>query len=875
LLLLLPSYRRRRERDLREELEANLSLALADAAESGRSERAARRDFGNLTRAQEEARAFWLPAWDAAWHDLRFAARTLLRNPAFSLVAILSLAFGAGAATAVFSVVNGVLLKPLSYRDPGKLVFIREVVPPLAHIYPTLPVNFQHFRFWRQHARSFTSLSAVMSSTVTMRVGAEAETIGAAAVTANLFELLGVPPQLGRSFQNAEEEPGSGSVAVITDGLWRRRFAASPSILGQKILLGDTAHSVIGVLPPHFRFPKKDDLGTLAGLSERTDIFFPIQQANPGWGGDYDYIVFGRLRPGVTAAAGLAELDLLESRIAAGHKLNYGLRVRMAPLQQAIASPVRVSLTVLLAAVLLLVLMVCVNLANLLLARGSARGREFSMRVALGASRSRLLISALYETVILSTLGGALGVFAAHVAIGAFVRSAPIGLPRLDEVAIDGRVLAFALGLSLLCGVLFGLIPALRVACADTQSALRSESVTISGNRRALHLRQWLVATEVTLGTVLLFIAALLVTSLWNVLHVEKGFTAQHALQVSIALPSDIEAAQRVALLERIADRLRAAPGVAAVAVASRAPLTGESNVNTVELGGGDAGALDAATRRLVMVNVRFVGQDYFTALGIPLIQGRPIEAADRDRNVALVSERLAAKLWPGQNPLGKVLSSGSGVTKAAVVGVVADVHTTRLERDPTLMVYAPYWRNPRQAASLMIRSATDAAAVSAGVREALRSIDPGIPPPKIRSMEQIVAESLSQRRFQMTMSVAFAGSALLIAALGIYGVVAYGAALRRREIGIRIALGASASHVRRHILRQGLQPVAAGMISGVLIALAAGRLIRSLLYGVEVTDGLILGVVAGSLTLVATLACLGPARSASALDPAKVLRCE
>jgi putative ABC transport system permease protein len=756
------------------------------------------------------------------------------------------------------------------------LLFVREVVPPLAHIYPTLPVNIQHFRFWRAEARSFEFLSAIMSSSVTLHTGNDAEIVGAARVTANLFELLGVQPQLGRSFEPEEEEPGRGSAIIISDGLWHRRFGGSPSIVGQQVRLGDASYAIAAVLPTGFRFPKKDELGALAGLAERTDIFLPIQAVNPGWGGDYDYIVFGRLHSGVTAAEAAAELNVLESRIAAEHKLGYRLNAQVKPLNEVIGSPVRASLLMLLAAVLVLVLIVCVNLANLLLARGSARAREFSMRIALGATRSRLLGSALVETLLLSAIGGGLGILAAHAALSLLVRTAAIDLPRIDEVIIDGRVLAFAIALSLLCGVIFGLIPALRMSRSDLQGALRNESLNLSGNRRGLRLREWLVGAEVTLGTLLVFLAALLVSSLWHVLKVERGFSSEQSFDVRVSLPERYrDAKNRAAFFDLAADRLRQLPGVQAVAAASRVPLTGESNVNDVRLGGADAAALEQGTKQAVMVNIRFIGQDYFSALGIPVIQGRPIEEADRDRNVAVVSKRLAAKLWQGQNPVGKVISSGSQVRSAEVVGVVADVHTTRLERDPTLMIYFPFWKYPNQVAGVVVRSSADPLSVIGPVRKTLQSIDPGIPAPKIRLMEEIVSESVTQRRFQMNIALAFAASALLLTAIGIYGVVAYAVTLRRREIGIRVALGARAFDVRRLILWQGLRPVAAGAVSGVLVALAAGRLIRGLLYGVGITDSLILSSVVCLLTLVAAAACVIPAYSASNIDPAGVLRNE
>ena len=876
LLLLLPGRRRARARELEQELEANLALALEDAAESGIPERIARRDFGNLARAREEARAVWFPGWDALTQDVRFALRTLSRAPAFTLVAILSLALGAGAATALFSLVNTIVLKPLSYREPGKLVLIREIVAPLAHIYPTMPVNIQHFRFWRDQARSFDSLAAVTSGTLTLLSGGEPETVGAAWVSANLFDLLGAQPQRGRTLLAEEGTPGKNPVVIITDGLWRRRFGASPSIIGQTIRTGGAPCVIVGVLPPSFHFPKKDDLGPLTRLAERTEIFLPIQSVNPGWGGDYDYIVFGRLHSGVTEAQSTAELNLLESRIEAEHKFNNGLRVQLRPLHDVISSPVRTSLAVLLTAVLVLLLIVCVNLANLLLARGSARAREFSLRIALGADRGRLLFSALVETMLLSAAGGVLGVIAAQAALGAFVRTAPVDLPRIDEVRIDGTVLAFSFAVSVLCGLLFGILPALRLSQTDPQTALRSESHAISGSRHGLRLREWLVGAEVSLSTLLLVLAGLLVSSLWHVLRVDRGFSGGRTLDVHLSLPSRYgNTKSRAAFFDRAADRLRALPGVRAVAAANKVPLTGESNVNSVRLEDADSGALDPATRQLVMVNVRFVSNDYFQALGIPLLRGRAIGSADRDRNVAVVSERLAAKLWPGQNPFGKIVSSGSGVNRAEVVGVVADVHSTQLERDPTLMIYVPFWKSAYQVSDLVVRSSADPSTLMESVRRALQSIDAGLPAPLMRTMEEIVAESVAQRRFQMRIALAFGVSALLLAALGIYGVVAYGASLRRRELGIRMALGARPGEVRGLVLWQGLRPVAIGLVTGLLVALAAGRVIRSLLFGISPFDGFILGAVALALASIATLACLLPAHSAASLDPFRVLRDE
>jgi putative ABC transport system permease protein len=599
-----------------------------------------------------------------------------------------------------------------------------------------------------------------------------------------------------------------------------------------------------------------------------------LQEFSPGWGGDYDYIVFGRLKAGVSTGRAASELRALEARIVEEHKLYAGLHAQVRPLQEVISSPVRAGLEVLLAAVMLLVLIVCVNLANLLLARGGARAREYALRIAIGAARSRLLSSALTETLLLAATGGVLGVIAARTALAAFVRTGPVDLPRMDEMQIDARVMAFALGLSVLCGLLFGLLPALRLSRSDPQGVLRGESHTMTGGRSRLRLREWLVGGEVALSTVLLVLAGLLVSSLWHVLRVDRGFTTDRTVEVRLDLPSRYKTVQaRVRFFDLAMERLRALPGVRSVSVTNKVPLTGESNVNSVDVKG--KGALDPVTRKLVMVNVRFIAEDYFAALGIPLVRGRTIEPADRERKVVVVSQRLAEKLWPGENPVGKVLTTGSNVKESEVVGVVGDVHSTRLERDPTLMIYAPFWPNAFQVSNLVARAAGDPRVVMGEIRRAVQAIDSGIPAPKMRTMGEIVEESVAQRRFQMRVAVGFAGAALLLAALGIYGVVAYGIALRRRELGIRMALGARVAQVRRMVLLQGLRPVFAGLAAGMFAAIAAGSLVRTLLFGIAAYDGLTLTAVAAVLATVAALACLLPAQSAASIDPARVLRNE
>jgi predicted permease len=879
--LLFPWNRRVRERELGEELRANLALAVEEAEDSAAgpnldAARLARRDFGNLTLAQENARAVWLPGSVGLAQDLRFAIRGLRRSPAFTTVAILSLALGIAAAATLFSLVDAVVLKPLAYRDPGRLLFIREVVKPLEHVYPTLPVNYQHFRFWRENAHSFESIAALDSGSAVMTGRDEPENLAVGFVSANFFETLGVEPQLGRSFRPEEEQPNSPGGIVITDGLWRRRFATSPSILGEKVVLASHPFQIVGVLPPDFRFPKNNDLGPLARLAERTDAFLPVQSYAQGWGGDYDYMVFGRLRPGVTESQGGTELNLLERRIVEDHRLDPadGLRVETESLQDVIASPVRASLTVLLSAVLVLVLIVCVNLANLLLARGSARAREYAMRIALGASRGRLVVSALIETLLLSLVGGIFGTVGTMTAVSAFARLAPIDLPRADEARVDGPVVAFVFGLALVCALLFGLLPALRSSRADPQSALRSESQSATAGRGGLHLREWLVGGEVALSTLLLILAALLVSSLRHVLDVDRGFATEHTLIVSPTVPATYRPAEVGAFFDRAVNTLRALPGVRSADAVNRPPLAGESSVNDVSIDGSKEPALEAGSRQLVEVNDRFVSDEYFLTAGIPLLRGRGFEPADRDRNVAVISARLAAKLFPSRDPVGHSVSSGSRIADARIVGVVGDVFTSTLEGNPTPMIYVPFWKSGN-VSDLLVHCTGDPITMEPIIRRAIQSIDSGVPAPKMRTMQEMVDRSVAPRRFQMELAGSFGIAALLLAALGIYGVVTYGVALRRRELGVRVALGARAAAVRSLVLRRGLRPVIAGLFAGLVAALAAGHLVRSLLFGIAPTDPWTLVGATGLLAGVALAACLLPAHRAATIDPARILRDE
>lgn len=883
LLLLLPWVRRARERELEEELRTHVAFATERAKEEGRVEAdaiaSARRETIGLERAREDARSAWsFYTLERIQQDVRYAMRTARRAPGFTLVAVSSVAGGIAAATVVFSLVQGVLLKPLPYRDADRIVYVREVVPPLAHLYPTLPVNPQHFRTWAREARGFDGLAAVNTDTVTLTGAGEPERVDLVEASAGLLSLLGVPLQLGRGIQVADETSRS-RVAVISYSLWQRRFGGAHDVLGRPLLLDGLPHTIVGVLPATFWFPSGADLGPLARLGKTIDIIRPLGAVtwlSAGWGGDYDLLVFGRLRAGVSPDQARAELDAIENRIVSEHRgVSPGLRVTVDPLHSVITAPVRIGLYLLLASVLALLAVVCVNLAALLLARMSGRAREFSIRTAIGAGRTRLFQQVMLETLLLVSAGGAIGVGLATAALRAITAAGTIDLPRGTLVQVDAAVVRFALLLMLGCAIVVAWLPALHMAASDPQPLLRSTTGAVSSGRRTLRLRGWLVGAEMALSTILLIGAGLLVTSLARVLHVDRGFAAQHAIATRVTIPEArySSAESRLAFFERSLDALRRVPGVTSAAVVSGLPLTGESQVNGIQLEGSDAAAVDPATRETIIVNVRFVSPEYFQTLGIPLTSGRRFNWSDRGRTVAVISQQLALTVWQGRDPLGRRFATGSGVGQVEVVGVVGDVRNGSLEGPATPIVYVPFWTRGLLWGDLVVSTAIDERGVAPAIRQALWSVDPAVPLSAMRTLSEVVSEAVARRRFQMRLAVGFAAAALLLTLLGIYGVVSYSAAQRRKEIGIRMALGARRRDILVSTIRTGLQPVTLGLVAGVLAALAGSRFIGALLFGVGPRDPRVIGSTVATLALVAVVATLLPARSAARVDPLQVLR--
>ncbi len=806
-------------------------------------------------------------------HELRQAMRTLAREPGFTSLCVVMLALGIGANTAIFSIVDGVLLRALPYPEPERLVSLREIVPALAATYPTFPVSARHFVEWRQRSASFESISVLSTGTGSLTGVEQPERLQVARVSASIFETLGVQPRLGRGFMPGEDSEGRDRVAVISDSLWKRRFQADPSILGKTILLDSVPCSIVGVLPARFQAPPITVLDSGPTLPEKPEVFKPFVFSKDELGelmGNFNYPVIARLKPAVTREAAQAELNVIAGQLEkmAGEKVD--LRASATSLRESLVVGTRRNLVVLFCAVAAVLLIVCVNLANIMLARAEKRGREWAIRTALGASRMRLIRHVLAETVLIALLGGILGVTIAAVSLHELTRLAPRDIPRLEEVRLDTPVLIFGLMVSVITGLLFGLAPAWRCTRTAPQAALKSGGRTSTGERQGARFRSMLVSVEVALSTVLLVLAALLGNSFMRIMHSEKGFRAPAVLAADLAIPKTKyqQPEQRNRFHEQVLDRLRSQPGVVTAAISTALPLTGETWVDAVWAPGDSRSPWERP-----MVNVRFVSDDYFRTMGIPLNLGRTFTDDDRKRKVAIMSERVAETLWPGESAVGRKFTRGDEQLYE-VIGVCGDVKADP-DKPPVAMVYRPYWDWAPSQVMLAVRAARDPRSVAAAIRAAVRSVDQDVPIPEMRTMQTILEESVARRRFNMMLSGIFAASALLLAALGIYGVVSYTVARRTNEVGIRMALGARPWQLRQMVLGQALLPVFAGLTLGVAAALGTGRIVESMLYEVGSQNPTIIILVVTLLATVAVAACWSPTQRATRVNPIEALRYE
>ena len=810
---------------------------------------------------------------------MKHALRVLGREKAFAAFAILTLAMGIGAVTTIFSVVDGVLLRPLAYKDPARLYAAATAVPKLA-AYPRLPVNAAHFRSWQEQCHSCESGALLNPASFNLTGAGEPEQIEGATCTWPLFEVLGVAPQLGRTFLESDDLPGAHKFVVISDSFWHRRLGGDPAAVGKPIQLDGEPNIVVGVLRPDFRFPSGDKLGPLNQFPKRSEIFKPmgLDWAKMQRLGQFNFAVLMRLRPGANPAR--AEAEMTAAIADAGRDMKLELYAKLVPLQEQVTGGSRRALTLLLAAVGAVLLIVCVNLGNLMLVRANERSRDSAIRRALGASQSDLFRPILMESLLIALTGGALGVLVAYLGIQLLVASAPADIPRLDEVHVSLTTLLFAFLVSAVCGVLCGSWPAFRAARVEPSDALRSGSRGATEGRARQRSREWLVGLEVALSTVLLVVAALLGVSFFRVTNVERGYTVDRVLTADVALPSSRypKNEQRIRFHQRALQKIESIPGVRSAGLISSLPLKAQFWGDTINKEG------DTRPRsEHPMANYRFTSEHYFETMGMALQAGRFPSEHDRTetQKVALISASAARTVWPGQDPIGKRIGNGDKPDWATVIGVVADIRTESLEKQPPLLVYVPYWDGAFWQGSVWgnetyaIRTMQDPEKMGNAVRVAIHELDAELPVANLLTMREVMSESVGGRRFQTLLAAVFAGAALLLACLGIYGVISYSVAQRTNEIGIRIALGARASQVSALVLRQGVRPVIGGLLAGIAGALAAGQLVGSFLFGTEAGDPSAISAVVAVILLVAMAACWAPARRASRIEPMAALRNE
>ena len=858
-------FRRNADGDLDEELDCHIRLLAEDDVRRGitpeEAHRRAKLQFGSIESTKESYRdQRGLPALDAIFQDLRYAFRGIRKNPGFATVVILSLAIGIGANTAIFSLVNGVLLQPLAYKDPQRVFDIRELINGAR-----VPVNPMHALEWAKQCPSLEQVALMRSARAQLTSGGEPAAIPGAQVAHNLFTLFGVEPILGRTFLAEEEQEGNDRVAILSESLWRSRFHAEPSLMGKSILLDGRSHQVVGIVPASFRLPYP------GATNVQFEIFRPLElslQERSRLMGNFNYGAVVRLRRGVTAGQALAEINVVQTRFPGLAGLERDLKAMLIPVHELVTGRASAGLWMLAAAIGAVLLIVCVNLANLLLSRIASRSREAAIRTALGASRARQFSQVLTESLLLAVSGGILGVLLAGWAVQILIATT-LDIPRLQEVRLDTNVLVFAFLVTVLTGLLFGALPAWRFTRNQPQEALRAGSHTITEGRRGLRLRDGLISLEVGLTTALLIVASLLGASLNRLLQVDKGFDAEHVLTVDIDLASNVYAdpVTREKFFDRLLANTGAIPGVQASGVVTELPTRGQTWNDPIYLEGtGDEGRHT--------VDNRYASPGYFRTMNIVVRKGRAFEESDRGRSVAVLSEKAAELLWPGEsNPVGRRFMGEDDKPKL-LVGVVAEVRAV-LQSEPPTTAYYPYWQRPPDGVALVVRTTANPHAFAGAIRAAVRSEDAQLPIQTIRTMEAVVDGSVAERRFQVIIMAVFAVSALLVASLGIYGVVSYSVGRRRNEIGIRMALGAQRSQVLGLVVRQGMAPVAAGLAAGVAAAISLGRVIGGLLFGVRSTDPLTIAGVTLVLLVVGALACLIPARRAAGTDAIAALRFE
>src|SRR5258706_686890 len=867
------------DRDLDEELRAYQEMAaeakMRDGITRQEALRAVRLERGNLEVTKEVVRsAGWESLVETCWQDLRFAARMLRKNPGFTFVAVLTLALGIGATSALFSMVEAVLLKPLSYQETSRLAVLwTDNVRQSLHAERTSYPNLQD---WRKENSTFEDMAFASAFTVNLTAGEEPERLVAGRTSANLFSLMGAKPILGRTFSSEEEKRGE-RVIVVRHGLWLRLFGSSHDIVGQSIEVDGTKMAIVGVMPATFQFPART-----------VDLWEPLT-VFPNWSGlkfkrnTPSGFVVARLKRGVSFSQAQADMNVVGAQLAqqypdlAANLDFFGFGVNVMPFNIYVTGrQVRFALRLLFGAVLLVLFIACTNVASLLLSRGAARARELATRMALGAGKKRLVRQLLIESTVMYLISGGLGIAFAAVADRLLIRLAPSDIPRLHEAGLDSGVLSFALVLSFLAAFIFGLFPALRVSGTDPLLALKGSGRELSESSALVRLRSLLVAGEFAVAVVLLVGAGLLTRSFLRVQHVDPGFSTDHALTVRIVQSKFKSETQWRDFYEQALDHIRAIPGVEAVGaidnfffasfpdetviVEGRSPVTPGTSVSQVTDDG--------------------ISPGYFQSLGVPLLRGRFFGEQDgaTSPRTAIINATMSRRFWPGEDPLAKRFKFAYQTAAdpwITVVGVIGDMHRDGVTQDPVSEIFLPLSQHPARGMDLVVRTSADPRSFAGAVRAAIRSADKTAPVFNVSTLEDALRDQVAQRRFQTLLLSLFASLAVILSAIGVYGLMHYSVTQRTHEIGVRMALGAQPLEVIRLILGRGGRIALAGILIGVAGAVSIGRVLNSLLFGVTATDPVTFVVVTLLLCVIALVACYIPARRAIRVDPMVALRYE
>jgi predicted permease len=813
---------------------------------------------------------------ESLWQDLRYGARMLLSKPGFTIIALATLALGIGANTAVFSVVNALLLRPLPFKEPDKLVWIASgaskgssgLVAAEGDV-SGVTTQVGNFADWRELNQSFQDLAAYFAffdyGSYTLTGSGEPERLRGVGVTQNFLDLLGVKPFLGRGFEDAECVWNGKPAVLLTHGFWTRRFAADPGVVGKTVILNNKPTTIVGVLPSSFNFEAVFSPGARIDLLEP----FPICEETNRWGNTL--AVIGRLKPGISVQSAQAEFDVLAKQVQDAHPERNQNGALLTSLQERVSGRLRPAFLVLFGAVGCVLLIACTNLSNLLLARATGRRKEIAIRVALGAERSRLIRQMLTESVLLAGCGAAIGLPLAYVATRALASTRAVTIPLLQTVNIDSAVLVFTIAAALATGLLFGIAPALQVSKWDVQEILKEATRGSSEGSRAAWVRSLLVVSEIAVACVLLVGAGLLIRSFMRLLEVDPGFRPEHTSSWRIEVGGKYETeAQREALYDELTRRVSAVPGVESVGLTDALPMGRNRSWGVAAKG------VTYTRETYPEAFPRMVDPGYIRTMRIPLRAGREFSEHDRSesRKVMIVNETMARRLWPDRDAVNQIALNGR--EEWQVVGVVGDVRHSALEEASGLEMYFPMaQQHDWGSMDLVVRASVPPQTLVPGVRGALRSLDPDLPNSDFQPLEEVVDRAVSPRRFVTMLLGGFSVLALILACLGIYGVISYSVTQRTNELGIRLALGASLGAILRLIITQGVKLVLVGLVVGLVAAFALTRLLSSLLFGISTTDPLTFLGIAALLMIIALLACYIPARRATKVDPMIALRYE